>query len=335
MNTIREPQPVLPSLAALIDEAEIARAKAYGRAAKSTSTRREYARDWADFERYCQTRNLVALAAEPQTVARYVAGLAGALRIATIRRRIVAISQVHQECGLETPTTHKVVREVLTGIANTHGATVRQKEALTLDLLRATLLTLQRDRNALKATRDRALLLLGFAGAFRRSELAALDVEDLLFDRRGLTVTLRRSKTDQTGVGRAVAIPVVNVDTLCPVRAMREWLQRADVTEGAVFRTFSMPRRRGEPSQLQAQRIDPKDVARLVQRVVRNAHLDGDFAAHSLRAGFVTSAAQKHVPEVDIQRVTGHRSVATLRRYVRRATLFEDAPLITMLETSS
>jgi len=331
VSTILEAQPVLPPLAALIEEAEIERAKAYGRAAKSTRTRREYARDWAAFERYCDSRNLTALPADPQTVARYIATLAGALTIATIRRRIVAISQVHQERGLETPTAHKVVREVLAGIANTHGTPVRQKEALTLDLLRAALLTLQRDRNALKATRDRALLLLGFAGAFRRSELAALDVGDLRFDRRGLTVTLRRSKTDQVGAGRDVAIPVVNVESLCPVRAMREWLERAEVTDGAVFRTFSMPRQRGEPSRLQTQRIDPKDVARLVQRVARNARLEGDFAAHSLRAGFVTSAAQKKVPEVDIQRVTGHRSVATLRRYVRRANLFEDPPLASII----
>jgi len=332
---ILEPQPVLPTLAALIDEREVERAKAYGRAAKSIGTRREYARDWADFERYCRSRNLAAFSAEPQTIARYVAALAGVLTIATIRRRIVAISQVHQERGLETPTAHRIVREVLAGIANTHGSAVRQKEALTLELLRATLLTLQRDRNALKATRDRALLLLGFAGAFRRSELAALDVADLRFDRRGLTVTLRRSNTDQGGVGRDVAIPVVNIETLCPVRAMREWLEDADISEGAVFRTFSMPRRRGETSHLQPQRIDPKDVARLVQRVARNAHLEGDFAAHSLRAGFVTSAAQKKIPEVDIQRVTGHRSIATLRRYVRRATLFEDAPLTTILESGS
>jgi integrase len=124
----------------------------------------------------------------------------------------------------------------------------------------------------------------------------------------------------------------VNVETMCAVRATREWLDAGKVAEGPVFRTFSMPRRRGETSQLQAQRIDPKDVARLVQRVMRNAHLEGDFAAHSLRAGFVTSAAQKKVPEVDIQRVTGHRSVTTIRRYVRRATLFEDAPLTTILE---
>ncbi len=333
MSTILESQPVLPALAALIDEAEIERAKSYGRAAKSTSTRREYARDWADFERFCQSRNLAALSAEPQTIARYVAALAGALTIATIRRRVVAISQVHQERGLETPTAHKIVREVLAGIANTHGSAPRQKEALTLDLLRAALLTLQRDRNGLKATRDRALLLVGFAGAFRRSELAALDVEDLRFDRRGLTVTLRRSKTDQVGAGRDVAIPLVSIEALCPVRAVREWLEQAKISEGAVFRTFSMPRRRSEPSRLQAQRIDPKDVARLVQRVARKARLDGDFAAHSLRAGFVTSAAQKKVPEGDIQRVTGHRSVTTLRRYVRRATLFEDAPLTTILES--
>jgi integrase len=332
VNTILKPQPVFPPLAALIEEAEVQRAKAYGRAAKSASTRREYARDWADFERYCHSRNLPALPAEPQTVARYAATLAGTLKIASIRRRMVAISQVHQQHNAPPPTAHQLVREVLTGIGNTHGSAVRQKEALTLDLLRAALLTLQRDRNALKACRDRALLLLGFAGAFRRSELAALDVADLRFDRRGLIVTLRRSKTDQICAGREVAIPIVHVETMCAVRATREWLNVSKVTEGAVFRTFSMPRRRGETSQLQTQRIDPKDVARLVQRVMRNAYIDGDFAAHSLRAGFVTSAAQKRIPEVDIQRVTGHRSIMTLRRYVRRATLFEDTPLTTILE---
>ncbi len=133
MSSILEPQPVLPPFAALIEDAEIERAKTYGRAAKSSSTRREYARDWADFERYCRSRNLAALSAEPQTIARYVATLAGVLTIATIRRRIVAISQVHQERGLETPTAHKIVREVLPGIANTHGSAVRQKEALTLE----------------------------------------------------------------------------------------------------------------------------------------------------------------------------------------------------------
>jgi integrase len=118
------------------------------------------------------------------------------------------------------------------------------------------------------------------------------------------------------------------------VRALRDWLAAAGIAEGLVFRSFSMPRRRGEASRLQPRGIAPKDVARLVQRVARRARLEVDFGRHSLlRAGFVTSAAQRKVPEVDIQRVTGHKSVAVLRGYVRRATLFEDPPLTTIIGT--
>lgn len=319
-----------PPFAALLATAEIEQAKIYGRAAKSARTRREYERDWADFERYCVARNLNSLPAEPQTVARYVASLAAVLKIATIRRRSVSISQLHQERGLNSPTSHKLVREVLAGIANTHGTAPQKKTALTLELLRLSLLGL--GGSELKVARDRAILLLGFAGAFRRSELAALDVRDLAFDKRGLTVTLRRSKTDQTGAGRDVAIPVLPIEWLCPVRAVRTWLDLAAIANGPVFRSFALPRGRERAGALQARRIDGRDVARLVQAVTKRGHISGDFAAHSLRAGFVTSAAQKKIAEVDIQRVTGHRSVVTLRGYVRRATLFEDAPLLAMTE---
>ena len=321
----------LPTFSQLLADVETERATSYNRAARSSRTRDEYARDWADFEAYCQSRGLSALPGDPRTVARYVASLGARLKISTIRRRVVSISQVHQERGLEPPTRHKIVREVITGIANTHGGAPQKKSALTLDLLHAAILVI--DDATLKGTRDRALLLLGFAGALRRSELAALDVADLAFDRRGLTVTLRRSKTDQGGSGREIAISSVDVAALCPVRALRRWLDAAQIAEGPVFRTFALPRgRRNTASDtLKSQRIDGRDVARILQRVTMRAHVDGDFAAHSLRAGFITSAAQKKIPEVDIQRITGHRSVAVLRGYVRCATIFEDAPLSTIM----
>lgn len=244
--------------------------------------------------------------------------------------RSVSISQLHQERGLKSPTTHKLVREVLAGIANTHGTAPRKKTALTLELLRLSLFGI--GDSELKVARDRAILLLGFAGAFRRFELAALDVGDLAFDKRGLTVTLRRSKTDQSGAGRDVAIPTLTTEWLCPVRAMRAWLDLTAIADGPVFISFALPRGRERAGTLQERRIDGHDVARLVQAVTKRGHVSGDFAAHSLRAGFVTSAAQKKIAEVDIQRVTGHRSIVTLRGYVRRATLFEDAPLLAMTD---
>ncbi len=243
---------------------------------------------------------------------------------------MVAISQKHQECGLEPPTAHKLVREVLAGIARTHGSAPKQKSALDAELLEAALGTI--DLETLRGQRDRAILLLGFAGAFRRSELAALNVADLTFDRRGVTVVVPRSKTDQAGAGRQIGIPYVKNAGMCAVTALGAWLRAADITDGPVFRTFALPHgRRDRSDRLQEERIDGRDVARILQFAIALAGLDGDFAAHSLRAGFVTSAAQKKIPEVDIMRVTGHRSVAVLRGYVRRATLFDDAPLATIL----
>ena len=134
-------------------------------------------------------------------------------------------------------------------------------------------------------------------------------------------MTLRRSKTDQAGAGREVAIPQLRTEALCPVHALRTWLTAAAIVEGPVFRTFSM---RGG---LQGHRIDGRDVARLVQRLTGRARLEGDFAAHSLRAGFVTSGAECGIADGSLKNVTGHRSAAMLRGYVRRATLFDEAPL--------
>jgi site-specific recombinase XerD len=179
--------------------AEIERAKAYGRAAKSPRTRHEYARDWAHFAAWCAERGVAPLPASPPVVARYLASLGEKMKIASIRRRTVAISQCHKERGLDSPTTHKLVREVLAGIARIHGAAQQQKNAITAQLLAAALETL--DSETLRGRRDRAVMLVGFAGAFRRSELAALNVVDLAFDRRGVTVNVPRSKTDQARRG--------------------------------------------------------------------------------------------------------------------------------------
>jgi integrase len=231
---------------------------------------------------------------------------------------VVAIAQQHRLLGHPSSTADPIVREILAGIARTHGIAPRTKTALTAELLKD---VLHRLDDGLRGRRDRALLLLTFGGGFRRSEVAALDVAEVRFEKRGAVVTLRRSKTDQLGAGREVAIPQLRTETLCPVHALRAWLAAAAIAEGPHFRTFSL---RGE---LQEKRIDGRDLARLVQRLTGRARLEGDFAAHSLRAGFVTSGAERGIAEVSLRNVTGHRSAAILRGYVRRATLFDDAPL--------
>jgi integrase len=307
---------------------EAERAGAYERASLSAATLCAYAQSWADFEAWVALRGLSPLPAAPETVGRYMADCADRGRtIATLRRHAAAIARVHTARELFNPCASAHVRNVLAGIARSDGVAPKKKDALTLDRLRAVLLELD---DTLQGARDRALILLGFAGAFRRSELAALDVADLRWEASGVIVTVRRSKTDQEGKGREIGIPALDVVEMCPVRTLRAWLEASGIASGAVFRSFSL-RRGARPPQLTANRIDGRDVARILQRAIAHTSLTGDFAAHSLRAGFITTAAASGVAEVDIARVSGHKSADVLRGYVRRATVLEAPPLAVMI----
>jgi len=168
-------------------------------------------------------------------------------------------------------------------------------------------------------TRDRALILLGFAGAFRRSELVGLDASDCIFGRDGLTVTLRRSKTDQDGAGRKIGIPYgANPDT-CPVRNLQDWIEQAGIVGGVLFRPLN---RRG---QLRPGRLSGIDVARVVKKLAQRAGLNPAlYAGHSLRAGHATAAAIAGASERSIMNQTGHRSVQMVRRYIRDGSLFRE-----------
>jgi integrase len=340
-----EPKKTAVALASILE-----RAKEYAHAAKAPETRRGYASDLRTFLAFCAEHGLGnTLPAAPQTVALYFAHLAeDGKAVATIRRHAVSIAVAHTIAGVIPPLANPVadphVRAILRGITRTKGTAQRKKTALTSDLLRDALHAIDegdftggiRDGSTaggltLMDLRDRAILLLTFAIAGRRSEVAALNVEDLRFEPSGLVVTIRRAKTDQSGAGREIGVPFVADRELCAVRAVKAWLTESKITSGAqgnaLFRTFAIAGR-GRPRTMTGNRIDGRDVARLVQRVTRKARLTGDFAAHSLRAGFITTAAStKGVSEVDIQRVSGHHSVTILRGYVRRANVFDDAPL--------
>jgi integrase len=185
-------------------------------------------------------------------------------------------------------------------------------------ILREDLLAMVADLSGTKGIRDRALLLLGFAGAFRRSELVSLDVADLEFVDRGLFVTLRRSKTDQEGAGRKVAIPFAR-GPMCPVRATKVWLEYAGITEGAIFRPLS--RHEG----VSAGRLSSAAVALVIKHRTRQIGLDPTkYSGHSLRAGLITSAARLGVSVWKIKAQSGHRSEAMVSRYVRDEDLFNN-----------
>jgi site-specific recombinase XerD len=294
-----------------------ARVLEYLRASKAENTLRGYQSDWKDFCAWCESRGgLSPLPAAADTVAAYIAECAGRLKPGSIQRRLNAIAEAHKAASLESPTHAAIVRNTLKGIRRTKGTAAAQKAAALTDDIRA---MVDSTDAGLIGTRDRALILLGFAGAFRRSELVRLDVEDCQFGKDGLTVTLRRSKVDQAGEGRRIGIPYGSNPETCPVRTIQAWAEQAGVTAGPLFRSIN---RHG---QVQLDRLSGIDVARVTKKLAARAGLDpARYAGHSLRAGHATAAAIAGASERSIMKQTGHRSVQMVRRYIREGSLFRE-----------
>jgi integrase len=234
----------------------------------------------------------------------------------TIGRRLAAISYAHKLAKAPDPTDDEEVRATVKGIRRRIGMTPTQKAAATVDVLQ---MLLARIPDTLTGKRDRALLALGFAGAFRRSELVALDVEDLRDDPEGLRVMVRRSKVDQEGRGFEKAIP--HGRYIRPVALVREWLDAAGITEGPVFRPVS---RSGNVRQGEGVRLTTQAVADIIKKYTAAAGLDAStFGAHSLRAGYITTAAERGADLVRIMDQSGHRDPRTVVGYIRRANAFK------------
>lgn len=280
------------------------------------NTRRSYASDWKDFRTWCARRSRTALPASPETVALYLTARSKTRKVSTLSRRLTVIGKVHRAWGKESPITDARVRRVWRGILHEKGeAPERKAPTLTADI-RKMVATLDDD---LADVRDRALLLLGFAGAMRRSELVALNFGDLQLTDDGFVVRVRRSKTDQTGKGRKIGIPYGEHGATCPVRAVLAWLERSGIDRGALFRKVN---RHG---QLEGTRLSDRSVAEVVKRTCKAAGLKpSKFSGHSLRAGLATSAAIAGVEERAIQEQTGHRSLKVLRTYIREGSLFRN-----------
>jgi integrase len=248
----------------------------------------------------------------------YISGLAEKHKPATIGRHLAAIASAHKARGYSSPASmqHGVVAQVWHGIRRTHGTVQAQKQPILTPDLRAMVGTLS-DR--LLAKRDRALLVVGFAGAFRRSELVGLNCEDVEFTPDGLVVTLRRSKTDQDGQGRKVGLPYGSHPETCPVRALRAWIDASGIEAGPLFRHIN------RHDDIQPGRLSGTAVALIVKRHAGAAGLDAaKVAGHSLRAGLATSAAIAGASERSIMAQTGHRSANMVRRYIRDASLFRE-----------
>lgn len=292
--------------------------------AQAENTKRAYRSDWRAFNGWCVVRDYRSLPADPGTVALYISKLADdGFKVSTIARRLVTIEQFHHNRELSSPVDTSLVQTVFKGIQRKIGTKPNSKRPILITDLQTILATLP---NSLAGLRDKALLLVGFAGAFRRSELVSIDVEDLQTVPEGFVVLIRRSKTDPNREGRKVGIPYGSSEDTCPVTALETWLTIAGLATGPVFRPVD------RYDHLRDRRLSDRAVARIIKRSVARAGLKkSQFSGHSLRAGFATSAAMANVPERLIMKQTGHKSTKMVRRYIRDGQLFQQNAAETVL----
>ena len=290
-------------------------ARDYARESLSPATRRAYQTDVDAFIGWCRGRGVEVLPAEPEVVAAFLAHEAErGLRASTVARRASGIRLLHSAAGYETPTTSELVRTTLKGIRRKLGVAPQQKAPATVEVV---LDMVQHVPDDLRGVRDRALLLFAFASACRRSELSAMLAEHLTEVPDGFRLLIPHSKGDQEGQGQEIA--VVRGKKACPVAAMTQWLEMASITAGPVFRRM----RRGGVVLEEALR--PQGVAQVIKLYAEKAGYDpADFSGHSLRSGFLTSAAARGAWVFKLIEVSRHKSVDTLRGYIRKVEIFED-----------
>lgn len=289
---------------------------------KSENTINAYESDWNDFCDWCRYHKQSSFPATAETIVNYINDLADYAKSATIRRRISAISENYNAAGQTATNPCKVwiVKEALIGLTRRKGSVQKGKTPIYWEELEQMMTYM--DLQTLQGLRDRALLLLGFLGAFRRSELVGLDVEDIARYPQGMVVTIRHSKTDQAQEGQQVGIPYLPKASMDGVKAVYEWLKAAGIQDGPLFRSIL---KNGKPS---SRRLSDKSVNLLVKKYVSLIGLDPDlYGAHSLRHGFATYAALHGIEERLIMRQTRHRSVEMVRRYINEADLFTNNPL--------
>jgi site-specific recombinase XerD len=290
-------------------------ASGYLAASTSPATLKAYASDWRIFAAWCTSHGLPALPASVEAIILFLSQQADqGIAASTLTRRTAAIRFAHESQGHASPTSAKRVTATLKGIRHKNGAAQQPKAPATAERLAA---MVKQCPDTLAGRRDRAILTLGFAGAFRRSELAALTVADLEEVPAGLKVTIRHSKTDQAGVGQTIAI--YNGTQLQAVTALKAWLTAAGITDGYLFRPIN------KAGKVRETGLTDRSIANLVKHY---AHLAGfeaaTFSGHSLRSGFLTSAAENGASVFKMMEISRHRSVETLRGYVRMAELFQD-----------
>ncbi len=278
---------------------------------KANNTVRAYESDFRDFSVFCLKNGLKHLPTEPRILSLYLTHLSKTSKFSTLKRRIASIKVIHKMKGHYLDSNHPIIMENLLGIKRVNGAYQKPKKPLLISNLKEIIKVLdQKEKNETKRIRNKSLILLGFSGGFRRSELVNLYYDDLEFVNEGLKIFIKRSKTDQTGLGSIKAIPYFSNEEFCPVIKLKDWMRYRNIREGKIYN------------------ISDKSVSLTLKKYASLAGLDPNlYGGHSLRSGFATSAAEAGAEERNIMAMTGHKTTQMVRRYIQEANLFKNNAL--------
>jgi site-specific recombinase XerD len=290
---------------------------------KATNTLRAYKSDFKDFSAFCAKHGFKPLPTEPKIVSLYLTQLSKTSKMSTLRRRLVSISMVHKLKGHYLDTKHPIIVENLMGIKRVKGSIQKGKKPILINQLKSIINVIDQQKiDEIKKARDKSLIVVGFGGGFRRTELISIDHEDLEFVPEGVKITIKRSKTDQFGEGMTKGLPYFSNENYCPVINLKKWLELSNITSGPVFRRFA------KGSTLTNYRLTDQSVALIIKDYLNLAGIENkNYSGHSLRSGFATVAAESGADERSIMAMTGHKTTQMVRRYIREANIFKNNAL--------
>ncbi|MBL6758878.1 MAG: tyrosine-type recombinase/integrase [Pelagibacteraceae bacterium] len=293
------------------------------KSSKANNTLRAYKSDFRDFGAFCAKHGFNSLPAEPKVVSLYLTYLSAKSKISTLRRRIVSIGVVHKIKGHYLDTKHPVIIENLLGIKRKKGSIQTGKKPILINHLKEIINVIDEQKiEKIKKLRNKTLILIGFGGGFRRTELISIDHEDIDFAQEGVKITVKRSKTDQFGEGMIKGLPYFSNEKYCPVINLKNWLTLSKIKTGPIFRRFA------KGSILTSHRLTDQSVVLIIKDCLKLAGIENqNFSGHSLRSGFATVAAESGADERSIMAMTGHKTTQMVRRYIKEANLFKNNAL--------
>ena len=277
---------------------------------KSSNTLRAYKSDYKDFAGFCISHGFKSMPTDPKILSLYLTHLSQTSKFSTLKRRLASISIIHKLSGHYIDTKHPMITENLMWIKRKNGSYQKAKKPILINDLKSIINVIDKDQNEKRRLKNRTLILVGFAGGFRRSELVAILIEDIDFVTEGVKIFIKRSKTDQSGEGMTKGIPYFSNSKYCPVVSLKNWLAKLEIKGGKVFD------------------MSDKNVALTIKKYTAIAGLDSNkYSGHSLRSGFATSAAELGAEERSIMAMTGHKTTQMVRRYIHEANLFKNNAL--------